>query len=165
MHSYLCCLEGDEVRVLCFGNTVDDSAEHTTSKLIQCHKRIVRDYNPTHPLGFGTEEPHPLPPPTKSDEIPVVGSSPEAIGMKWVITFRVDNNPERIHFHFAFQQLNERSENVVGLKNFDCSLRVNSATQRVSGVVQWRECVRALQELETLMQLRVRNPSDGFVEG
>ena len=30
MHSYLCCLEGDEVRVLCFGNTVDDSAEHTT---------------------------------------------------------------------------------------------------------------------------------------
>jgi hypothetical protein len=49
----------------------------------------VRDYNPTHPLGFGTEEPHPLPPPTNSDEIPVVGSSTEAIGMKWVITFQV----------------------------------------------------------------------------
>ena len=90
----------------------------------------MRDYNPTHPLGFGTEEPHPLPPPTKSDEIPVVGSSPEAIGMKWVITFQVDNNPERIHFHFAFQQLDERSENVVGSKNFDCSLRVNSTTQQ-----------------------------------
>ena len=31
---YLCCLEGDEVRVLCIGNTVDDSAERTTSEFI-----------------------------------------------------------------------------------------------------------------------------------
>ena len=125
----------------------------------------MRDYNTTHPLCFGTEEPHPLPPPTKSDEVPVVGASLEVIGMKWVITFQVDNNPESIHLHFTFQQLDERSENVVSSKNFDCSLPVKSATQRVSGEMQRRECVRALQELETLMQLRVRNPSDGFVEG
>ncbi len=31
---YLCCLKGDEVRVLCIGNTVDDSAERTTSEFI-----------------------------------------------------------------------------------------------------------------------------------
>ena len=75
------------------------------------------------------------------------------------------NYPERIHLNFTFKQLDEWSENVVFTKNFGCNLPVESATQRVSGVVQRRECVRALQELETLMQLRVRNPSDGFVEG
>ena len=99
----------------------------------------MRDYNPTHPLGFGTEEPHPLPPPTNSDEIPVVGSSTEAIGMKWVITFQV----------------------AITQREYTFILR----SQLVSGVVQRHECVCALQELETLMQLRVRNPSDGFIEG
>ncbi len=60
----------------------------------------MRDYNPTHPPGFGTEEPHPLPLPTKSDEVPVVGALLEAIGMKWVITFQIDNNPEKMHLLF-----------------------------------------------------------------
>jgi hypothetical protein len=40
----------------------------------------VRDYNPTDPLGVGTEEPHPLPLPTISDEVPVVGALLEARG-------------------------------------------------------------------------------------
>jgi hypothetical protein len=110
------------------------------------------------PPGFGTDEPHPLPLPTKSDEVPVVGASLEAIGMKWVFTFQVDNNPERIHLLFVLQQLNKGSGNVVEPKNFGCSLRGKSTTQCVSGVVQRRELVRALHELETLIQLRERSP-------